>query len=57
MKDIEKRKNCPMRSENGNCSVVGGFCIDAVSDEICEAMQSAYNKGFIDCFNSLKQKN
>ena len=27
----DKRKDCPMRHENGNCTVAGGFCT-AVND-------------------------
>ena len=50
-----KYQECPMRhKENGNCTVIGGFCVDAVSDEICEALHNAYNKGFKD--GSLKMK-
>ena len=41
-----KYPECPMRNEVGNCSVHGGFCANAVSDEICEALHQAYNKGF-----------
>lgn len=41
----EMRKDCPMRGTLGNCSPVGGFCVDAVSDEICEAVHNAYQQG------------
>lgn len=42
------RCDCPLRHrENGNCSPTGGFCT-AVVDEVCAALRSAYNKGFID---------
>ena len=51
MYDPEMRKDCPMRGNLGNCSPVGGFCMDAVSDEICEAVHNAYDQGF---FNALK---
>ena len=34
-----------MRSELGNCFPLGGYCFNAVSDEICEALHNAYNKG------------
>lgn len=38
---------CPMRHQkNGNCLPVGGFCPNAVSEPICEAMHSAYQMGF-----------
>lgn len=43
-----ERKDCPMRHENGNCTVAGGFCT-AVSDPICEALRNAYYKGSFDC--------
>lgn len=46
MYDPEMRKDCPMRGTLGNCSPVGGFCIDAVSDEICEAVHNAYEHGY-----------
>lgn len=40
----DKRKDCPMRHENGNCTVAGGFCT-AVNDPICEALHNAYDFG------------
>lgn len=43
---MDKRKDCPMRHySNGNCLVCGGFCL-AVKDEICQALQQAYEKGY-----------
>ena len=53
MYDPEMRKDCPMRGNIGNCSPVGGFCMDAVSDEICEAVHNAYYHGF---YNALKEQ-
>ena len=44
---LEKRKNCPMRHENGNCLPCGGFCT-AVNDAICEALHNAYQHGYSD---------
>ena len=38
------RKNCPLRHENGNCWVIGGFCT-AVNNEICTGLHNAYEKG------------
>lgn len=50
-----KYPECPMRhQESGNCLVHGGFCADAVSDEICEALHQAYDKGFRD--GSIRMK-
>ena len=43
MKLIE-RKNCPMRRKNGDCLVMGRFCL-YVNDEICHGLHNAYNKG------------
>lgn len=43
-----KYPECPMRAANGNCIVHGGFCVDAVSDEICEVLHDAYYKGYRD---------
>lgn len=40
------RKNCPMRHENGNCTVIGGFCT-SVNDEICEGLHNAFKSGQI----------
>ena len=40
----EKRIDCPMRHENGNCLPAGGFCT-AVNDSICEALHNAYRHG------------
>lgn len=39
------RKDCPMRHENGNCTVIGGFCT-AVNDPICEGLRNAYDSGY-----------
>ena len=50
------RKDCPMRGNLGNCSPVGGFCIDAVSDEICEAVHNAYDHGFFNAVKTLKEQ-
>ena len=41
----DKRKGCPMRHENGNCTVAGGFCT-AVNDPICEALHNAFDCGY-----------
>lgn len=49
------RKECPMRHENGNCTVIGGFCT-AVNDPICLGLHNAYELG---CYNAalrLKQE-
>ena len=40
----DKRKDCPMRHENGNCTVAGGFCT-AVNDLVCEALHNAFDCG------------
>lgn len=54
MYDPEMRKDCPMRGSIGNCSPVGGFCMDAVSDEICESVHNAYGHGFYNALKTLK---
>ena len=41
----DKRKGCPMRHENGNCTVAGGFCT-AVNNPICEALHNAFDCGY-----------
>lgn len=41
----DKRKDCPMRHENGNCTVAGGFCT-AVNNPICEALHNAFDCGY-----------
>lgn len=41
----DKRKDCPMRHENGNCLCAGGFCT-SVNDPICEALHHAYDCGY-----------
>ena len=53
IRNIEERKDCPMRHENGNCLVIGGFCIDGVSDEICHGLHEAYDKGYRDGRNEM----
>jgi len=55
MYDPEMRKDCPMRGSLGNCCPVGGFCLDAVSDEICEAVHNAYDCGFCNALKTLKE--
>ena len=49
------RKDCPMRHENGNCTVAGGFCT-AVNDPICEALHNAYECGKNDLIDEYKNK-
>lgn len=44
MSNLQRHKDCTMRSEIGNCLAIGGFCT-SVSKEICEALQNAYTKG------------
>ena len=39
------RNGCPMRHENGNCTVIGGFCT-AVNDPICDGLHNAYDSGY-----------
>ena len=41
----DKRKDCQMRHENGNCTVAGGFCT-AVNNPICEALHNAFDCGY-----------
>ena len=43
---IKKYPECPMRNEALNCGVHGGFCVDAVSDEICDVLHNAYELGY-----------
>ena len=56
MYNPEMRKDCPMRGNLGNCSPVGGFCMNAVSNEICEAVHNAYNHGFYNAVRMLKKQ-
>lgn len=44
MSNLQRHKDCTMRSEIGNCLAIGGFCT-SVSKETCEALQNAYTKG------------
>lgn len=50
----DKRKDCPMRHENGNCTVAGGFCT-AVNDPICEALQNAFDCGYRSGISSQRE--
>ena len=45
-------KPCPMRHENGNCLVCGGFCTSVIKP-ICEAVHNAYNSGYNDAVNDI----
>ena len=49
------RHNCPMRHENGNCLVAGGFCT-AVNTHICEALHNAYNAGETHAMEEMKKQ-
>ena len=49
------RKDCPMRHENGNCTVIGGFCT-AVNDPICEGLHNAYDNGYRDAAIRARQE-
>lgn len=44
MFEVELRKDCPMRHENGNCLPAGGFCT-AVNDAICSSLHNAFRHG------------
>lgn len=46
-------KECPMRHKNGNCLPAGGFCT-AVRKITCEALQNAYQMGYMDMGNRAK---
>lgn len=49
------RKGCPMRHENGNCTVIGGFCT-AVNDPICDGLHNAYDNGYRDAAIRARQE-
>ena len=49
------RKGCPMRHENGNCTVIVGFCT-AVNDPICEGLHNAYDNGYRDAAIRARQE-
>lgn len=51
--NMDLRQDCKMRHENGNCLPCGGFCT-AVSNEICYALHNAYNHGFNDCHEIIR---
>jgi hypothetical protein len=51
--NVELRHDCKMRHENGNCLPCGGFCT-AVNNEICSALHNAYNHGFNDCYEIIR---
>ena len=50
----DKRKDCPMRHENGNCTVAGGFCT-AVNNPICEALHNAFDCGYRSALRQQEQ--
>lgn len=49
------RKGCPMRHENGNCTVIGGFCT-AVNDPVSEGLHNAYDNGYRDAAIRARQE-
>ena len=50
------RSDCPLRHKgNGNCLPHGGYCA-AVSNEICEALQNAYDQGWFDAMELATKK-
>ena len=51
----EIRIGCPMRHENGNCLVAGGFCT-AVNTTICEALHNAYHTGEMHSIEKMKKE-
>ena len=55
MNSIKRPADCRMRSANGNCRPMGGFCT-SVSEEICEALQNAYDTGRNDIIIEILQK-
>ena len=44
-----------MRLENGNCLPVGGVCT-AVNKVFCEIAHNAYDKGFLQCYEMVKER-
>ena len=51
----DKRIDCPMRHENGNCTVAGGFCT-SVNDPICEALHNAYDCGYTEAIHRVQEE-
>ena len=49
------RHDCPMRHENGNCLVAGGFCTSIV-EPLCEILHNAYNAGKFDSMEQMKKQ-
>ena len=52
---VMKYKECPMRNRGYNCDPVGGDCATGISDELCEAIHAAYNKGFNDGSKKMEE--
>lgn len=50
-----KPKDCPIRHENGNCLVVGGFCL-AVNVYMCEVVRNAYDSGRLSALREQETK-
>lgn len=50
-----KPKDCPIRHENGNCLVVGGFC-PAVNVYMCEVVRNAYDSGRLSALREQEAK-
>lgn len=44
---MHDRESCVLRHNNGNCLPCGGFCL-SINNEICEALQNAYQHGYSD---------
>lgn len=51
----DKRKDCQIRHENGNCLVVGGFCA-AVNVYMCEVVRNAYDSGRLSALREQEAK-
>lgn len=50
-----KPKDCPIRHENGNCLVVGGFC-PAVNVYMCEVVRNAYDSGRLSALREQEER-
>lgn len=41
MSNIDRHKDCPMRTKLGNCEPIGGFCT-SINEWCCELAHSVY---------------
>ena len=42
--NLKRHQHCPMRTNVGNCIIIGGFCT-SIREDICDALHKSFKMG------------